>query len=310
MTTEPALSFAAVRRTFGRTVALDGLDLSVPPGTVLGLVGRNGAGKTTALRIALGDLWPDSGRVRVLGLDPVRQGLAVRERVALMADESHLYPSMTVDEITWFAGRLHPRWDRRLAERLLDRLELPRRARIETLSRGQRARVALVLAVACRPELLLLDDPTSGLDPLARREVLEGLLEAILAEGHAVVWASHLVQDLERIAERIAIIDRGRVVLDEAVETLRERVHGVTAVFEGDAPAPETVPGRLRVRRDGHVLEAIADAPTSELVERLRAAGARSVDVRPLPLEEILVARLGREAVPADGTGARETAHA
>ena len=309
MTTQPALSFTAVRRTFGRTVALDGLDLVVPPGTVLGLVGRNGAGKTTALRLALGDLWPDSGRVRVLGLDPGRQGLAVRERVALMAEETHLYPWMTVAEITWFAGRLHPRWDGGLADRLVERLELPRDARIATLSRGKRARVALVIAVAARPDLLLLDDPTSGLDPLARREVLEGLLEAILAEGHTVVWASHLVQDLERVADRVAVIDGGRVVLDDEVERLKERVHGLTAVFDGDPPGPEVVPGRFRVRREGHLLEAVADAPAEELVARLRAAGARTVDVRPLPLEDILVALLGRHELAAAPNG-REVTHA
>ncbi len=310
MAGEPALLFRHVRRTFGQTVALDRLDLAVPPGIVLGLVGRNGAGKTTALRLAHGHLWPDAGEIRVLGLDPRRDPLAVRRRVALMSEENHLCPWMTVEEITWFAGRLHPCWDADLAQQLRRRLDLPARSRIRSLSRGGRARVALLLAVAACPELLLLDDPTSGLDPLARRDVLEELLAVLVAEGRTVAWASHLVHDLERVADRIAVIDAGRVVLEEDVEALKNRVRGVTAVFPAGAPDPEVLPGRLRARRDGRVLEGVSDAPPDELVARLRAAGARTVDLRPLALEEILVARLGPTAAPADEPDRKETIHA
>ncbi len=310
MTSEPALVFRNVRRTFGRTVALDGLDLTVAPGTVLGLVGRNGAGKTTTLRLALGDLWPDSGEVRVVGLDPTREELAVRERVALLSEENHLYAWMTIEEILRFTGKIHPRWDADFAARLVRRLELPLGAKIETLSRGNRVRVALVLAVAARPDLLLLDDPTSGLDPLARREVLEGLLEAILEEGHAVVWASHLVHDLERVADRVAVIDDGRLLLEEDVESLRERVRAVTAVFDGEAPELADLPGRLRLRRSARVIEAIADAPEERLRAALRAAGARTVDFQSLSLEDILVALLGRDELAAARNGGEEVAHA
>lgn len=216
-----AIVFESVTRRFGRTCALDAVDLTVEPGSVLGLVGRNGAGKTTALRLAHGILFPDAGRIRVLGLDPVRQGLEVRRRASLLSEESALYPWMTVEEILGFAGALHPRWDAALARSLRERLDLEPRARIKTLSRGTRAKVALVLAVACRPEVLFLDDPTAGLDPLVRSEVLQGILEAIPTEGGAVVYASHLVADIDRVADRIAILDHGKLVGIGTMDELR-----------------------------------------------------------------------------------------
>ena len=181
--TGPVIEFRDVTRSFGRRRALDRVSLAVQPGEVVALVGRNGAGKTTALRLAHGVLWPDAGTIRVLGFDPVSEGLAVRTRASLLSEESALYPWMTVREILTFGGALAPRWDARLASSLGERLGLEPGAKIRTLSRGTKAKVALVLAVAARPDVLLLDDPTAGLDPLVRREVLEGILEALPGEG-------------------------------------------------------------------------------------------------------------------------------
>jgi len=154
---EPALRFEKVTRRFGDKTAVDRLDLTVEPGSVLGLVGRNGAGKTTSLRLALGTLFTDGGSVRVLGMDPATQALEVRTRVSLLSEESHLYPWMTVGEVLDFGARLHPRWDPALERSMVERLDLDRTERIRTLSRGTKAKVALVLGVACRPDLLLLD---------------------------------------------------------------------------------------------------------------------------------------------------------
>ncbi len=298
--TAPALSFERVTRRFGRTVALDGLAMACAPGEVLGLVGRNGAGKTTALRLAHGLLWPDAGTIRTLGLDPVAEGEQVRARASLLSEESALYPWMRVEEIVRFASRLHPRWDAGLAEQTRKRLGLDPAAKIASLSRGTKAKVALLLAVACRPELLLLDDPTAGLDPLVRREVLESILDTVAGEGGSVVYASHLIQDIERVADRVIVLDGGRIVLEGATGDLKARVLRARAVFEGDAPAALTVPGALDVRASGRVLTVVADRPNGELTAALRAAGAREVEIEPLPLEEILVALLRGRGTEAD----------
>ncbi len=288
----PAVLFEGVTRWFGRVLALDRLTLAVEAGTVLGLVGRNGAGKTTTLRLAHGILHPDAGRIGVLGLDPVTQGPEVRSRVSLLSEESSLYPWMRVGEILDFAGRLHPRWDPALAAGLQRRLDLDPRARISTLSRGNRAKVALVLAVACRPEVLLLDDPTAGLDPLVRREILEAILGALSEEGGAVVYASHLVHDVERVADRVVVLDGGRLRLEGSLDEVKGRVRRARAVFEDEAPSSIALPGCMDVRSDGRVLSVVAEAANGDLEAALRGLGARSVEVEPLSLEEILVALL------------------
>lgn len=288
----PAVTFDRVTRRFGNTVALDAVSLEVPHGSVLGLIGRNGAGKTTALRLALGTLWPDAGRVRTLGLDPVAQGREVATRVALLSEESSLYPWMTIAEIVAFAGRLHPNWDTTLAARLTNDLELDPRKTVKTLSRGTRAKVALVLAVACRPELLLLDDPTAGLDPLVRREVLDGVLQAVSHEGGSVIYASHLVHDVERVSDRIVVLDDGRIRIEGELEALKARIRRGRAVFESDAPRGASIDGAIDVHADGRVLTVTAETSDGSLENSLRRLGAREVAIEPLPLEEILVALL------------------
>jgi ABC-2 type transport system ATP-binding protein len=290
--TAPAVVFEGVRRRFGGNIALDGVGFTVAPGSVLGLLGRNGAGKTTALRLALGVLWPDTGRIRTLGLDPVSQGREVATRVALLSEEAALYPWMTVAEIVRFTGALHPRWDKALAARLSSELDLDPRKRIRELSRGTRAKVALVLAVAARPELLLLDDPTAGLDPLVRREVLDGVLQAVADEGGAVVYASHLVHDVERVADRVIVLDGGAIRLEADLEDLKARIRRARAVFDGDAPRVADVHGAIDAIADGRLLTITADAQEGALETALRNLGAREVAIESLPLEEILVALL------------------
>jgi ABC-2 type transport system ATP-binding protein len=290
--TGPAVAFENVSRRFGKTVALARVAFEVTPGSILGLIGRNGAGKTTALRLAVGTLWADEGRIRVLGLDPVTRRLDVAARVALLSEESSLYPWMTIAEIIRFTATLHPRWDQDLAARLSVDLDLDPARRIRELSRGTRAKVALVLAVATRPELLLLDDPTAGLDPLVRREVLDGVLDAVSQDGGAVVYASHLVHDVERVADRVIVLDGGSVRLEGELDELKSRFRRARAVFDGDAPRGATVAGEIETVADGRVMTVTADARGDELEAALMKLGAREVVIESLPLEEILVALL------------------
>jgi ABC-2 type transport system ATP-binding protein len=290
----PAVVFENVSRSFGTTVALDSVGFELAPGSVLGLIGRNGAGKTTALRLVLGTLWPDAGRIRTLGLNPVVAGCEAASRVALLSEESALYPWMSVDEIVRFTAALHPRWDKATAARLTRDLGLDPGKRIRELSRGTRAKVALVLAVSARPELLLLDDPTAGLDPLVRREVLDGVLSAVSHEGGAVVYASHLVHDVERVADRVIVLDHGTIRLEGDLDALKLRIRRARAVFDGDAPRAGAVAGAIDTVTDGRVLTVTvtADARGGDLESSLRQLGAREVAIESLPLEEILVALL------------------
>lgn len=290
-----ALEFQDVKLNFGKREALSGASMTVPEGSIVGLVGRNGAGKTTALRVADGLLHADSGRVRVFGLDPAKEGLKVRERVSLLSEESALYPWMRVGEILDFASTLYPRWSPTMRKNLTDRLELNPKPRVGTLSRGGKAKVALVVAAAAQPDLLLLDDPTAGLDPLVRREVLEGVLEATTERGGTVVYASHLIHDVERVADRIAYLDGGQVPVQESVEGLKQRIVKAGAVFENDPPDPSSIPGLLVHRQEPRWLDVVADTSRAELDRALRGLGALRVEFEPMSLEDILVALLQRK---------------
>ena len=212
--------------------------------------------------------------------------------MALLSEESALYPWMTIDDIVRFTAALHPRWDKALAARFVKDLDLDPAKRIKELSRGTRAKVALVLAVSARPELLLLDDPTAGLDPLVRREVLEGVLSAVSHEGGAVVYASHLVHDVERVADHVIVLDGGTIRLEGELEALKARIRRARAVFDGDAPCGDVVAGAIDTFAEGRVLTITADARAGELDAALRKLGAREVAIESLPLEEILVALL------------------
>jgi len=290
----PAVIFNEVTRTFGKLKALDRFSLSVEPGTVLGVVGRNGAGKTTMLRLADGLLFPDAGAISVLGLDPVTEGIELRKKISLLAEESSLYPWMTVQEILELGAALKPGWDAALATKLTQQLDLDGRALVKSLSRGTKAKVALVLSVANRPEVLLLDDPTAGLDPLVRREVLAGLLDVVSTAGGVVIYASHLVHEIERIADRVAFMDAGRMNFEGSLEWLKANICRARAVFESDAPARFDLAGKIDWSTDGRLLSVVAEGRNGDLNDALLALGAQEVEVEQLPLEEILVAYLRR----------------
>ena len=292
MSSSLALDFQQVTRRFGQKTAVDQLDLQLEPGTVLGLVGRNGSGKTTSLRLAHGLLYSDSGSIRVLGLDPQQDGLELRTRVSLLAEESSLYGWMSVGEILEFGAALHPKWDKQLAQELISKLDLNPKEKIRTLSRGTRAKVSLVLAAAVRPELLLLDDPTAGLDPLVRREVLQSILETVADSGGSVIYASHLVHDIERISDRVVFLDEGKKRFDAEIERLKETTRRARAVFDEPLQDLPKVDGGIDAELDGRMVTVVANDPDHELDQKLKALGAVSVEIEPISLEEILIAFL------------------
>ena len=225
---QPVIDVSGLTRRFGDKTALDSVSLSMPRGAVYGLVGANGAGKTTLIRHILGLLRAQSGSVRVFGLDPVADPVAVLSRIGYLSEENDLPPWMRVDELIRYTRAFYPAWDDVYAEALRQAFALDPAAKIKTLSKGQKARAGLLIALAHRPELLVLDEPSSGLDPIVRRDILGAVIRTIADEGRTVLFSSHLLQEVEQVADHVTMINRGKIVLSAALETIREthRVDG------------------------------------------------------------------------------------
>jgi ABC-2 type transport system ATP-binding protein len=220
MNESPALETTALGKRYGSNWALRDCTLTVPAGSVTALVGPNGAGKTTLLQLAVGLIEPTSGTISVLGHDPRADALAVLPHVGFVAQDHPLPRRFTIGETLRLGRELNPSWDDAVAERRVDELGLSRRQRVGTLSGGQQAQVALTLALAKRPQLLLLDEPVASLDPLARREFLTGVLQAVTETGITVVLSSHIVADLERICDQLIILANGRTQLVGPIEEI------------------------------------------------------------------------------------------
>ncbi|HNW91762.1 MAG TPA: ABC transporter ATP-binding protein [bacterium] len=284
---------AAVRgltRYFGDHCVLNGVDLRLPVGSIYGLLGRNGAGKTTLIKILLGFLRPTRGTASLLGSPADRLPLAVRARVGYLAEGHHLYGSMTIDEHYRFTKPFYPRWSDDAYRRLLAYYELQPKRRVGTLSRGQQAQVSLVLCLATQPELLIMDDPTLGLDPAVRREFLDSMITLIQQEGRTILFSSHILGDVERIADHIGIIEQGELLVDCPLATLQERVRCVTMTFAGEPPAGMDVPELLAVRRVERTLHLTVTRYDADLHARLAMLQPATLEVQQMNLEEIFLA--------------------
>ena len=219
-----AIELRHVDKSFRRTRVLANMSLSVEQGSTFAFLGRNGAGKTTTIRMLLGLLPRDAGEVRVLGIDPAVDPLAIRARVGYLAEDQRMYGWMRVDEIIRFVAPFYETWDHDLALKYVREFELPLAQKIKTLSKGQTVRLGLVLALAHRPELVILDDPALGLDPVMRRQFNRDLITHLQGEGRTVFYSSHLLYEVEPVADEVAILDGGRVVRQADTETLRRDV--------------------------------------------------------------------------------------
>lgn len=281
-------------RYFGRKCAVDMLDLSVPRGCVFGFVGRNGSGKTTTIRMLLGLLEPTRGSARVLGYDSRRLPPAARAGIGYLAEGHHVYGWMRVRECGQFQARYYSRWNGKLFQAVLEYFGLDPNARARTLSKGERAGLCLALTLAPEPELLILDDPALGLDPVARRALLEAMIYVTRRSDRTIFFSSHLLGDVERVADRIAILDRGQLRACCALETFRNRVRRVVLRFTGAPPKLPAIPGLLHsLRTEGELALTIANynGETEELMGQL---GAAQVEPVPIDLEEAFVSYLGQ----------------
>jgi ABC-2 type transport system ATP-binding protein len=279
-------------------IALNGLELAVPAGSIYGLLGRNGAGKTTAIKILMGMVRPTQGSARVFGLasNEAAAGVAIRQRTGFVNDERSLYDYMTVAEMIAFTASFFPHWRSDMAKRYVQSFDLPESRVVRALSRGTRTKLALLLAFCRGGDLLILDEATSGLDPAAADEVLQALVAHVAGEGATVFFSSHQIGEIEQIADHVAIIDRGRTVLDGGLDDLRGAYRRIELVFDGDAPAVTfRRPGVARVERQGRVLTVLASSNAPGLLDEARSFGPVSVEARPVTLKEIFLDIISRE---------------
>lgn len=273
--------------------ALRGVNLKVPQGSVFALLGENGAGKTTFIRILTGYQIPSSGQCTVLGLNPVQNALEIRRRIGYVSDAPALYEWMRIDEIGWFASSFYPDGFLDRFREAIVRYELPADRKIKYLSKGQRAKVALSLAVAHDPELLILDEPTSGLDPLVRREFMESMVERA-ASGKTVLLSSHQISEVERVADYIAILHQGKVRLVSDLASMRESVSEVTLSINDPLAALPLLSEPAEVlseQKTGRQIRWVVRGWNDSLHQTVAGwPGVLGIRARPATLEEVFVA--------------------
>lgn len=246
---EAAIAVTGVGRRFGRKFAVRDLSFSVPQGCTCAFLGPNGAGKTTTIRMLLGLLPPQKGSISVLGMNPLREYIEVRQQVGYVPDQQCIYRWMRVPEVFTFAAGLYRNWDWQCQREITSLLKLPENRKVGELSRGELAKLALVVAVAHRPRLLILDEPTTGLDPLVRDEFLTVILQIYKERGGTVFFSTHILSDVERIADRVVVLHQGHVLQQGRLEELRSRYTKLSFLFRKPPADHIDIPGALRVQR-------------------------------------------------------------
>jgi ABC-2 type transport system ATP-binding protein len=292
---ETILRLENVSKRFGPNLALDRVSLAVPSGVVYAILGDNGAGKTTAIRILLGLIEASSGRAEVLGLDSATKGLEIRRRVGYVAERPTLYEWMTVEEIGWFAAGFYADGYFSRYRQLAADFNLPQGQKIKNLSKGMRAKVTLSLALAMDPELLVLDEPTSGLDAMVRREFLESMIDRAAA-GKTVFISSHQIVEVEKVADYVAILRQGKLLLVERLDELKKQICELTVTLAAET-ATLVIPGeilsrRQKARQEKIMVRGLGDA---DLAGLRKQPGVQELEVRTPSLEEIFVAYMQRQ---------------
>lgn len=288
---EPILRTKNLTKLYGDFAAVEDLNLEVPEGSIFAFLGPNGAGKTTTIKMVLGLKHPTRGTVEIFGQNAALHGPRLRSRIGYVAEEPRLYDHMTVEQLHAFCRGLYPRWDSPMVTRVLKTLGVPLRRRAGDLSTGQKSALTLALAMGPHPELLILDEPTSGLDPVRRRDYYSLLVEEIGAAGTTVLLATHLLGDAERLADRVAFINRGRLVLLRDMDDLKVGEKRIRAVFQGERPEAElaAITGVRNVGRDGRSYIITTSERPDEVMARLAEFPHFTLELIDMDLEDVFL---------------------
>jgi ABC-2 type transport system ATP-binding protein len=294
---EAIVTVENLSRHFRGRAALKDVSLYIPKGSVFGLVGENGAGKTTLIKHLLGLLGAEQGSVRVFGLDPIARRVEVLSRVGYLSENRDLPEWMRVEEILRFTAGFYPQWDIAYAQRLREQFDLPPEMRARNLSQGQQAKLGLLIALAYRPELLLLDEPSSGLDPLVRRDILEAIIRSVADEGRTVLFSSHLLEEVERVSDFLGMLHQGELVFSGRLDQVRESHRRLVIRFACDQPATPQLEGALSISGGGREWKVVCGGGSPETMAHAASLGGVIVEDETATLEEIFVARAGKKPV-------------
>lgn len=287
--TEAAIEIKDLHFAYGKKQVLQGVNLEVPQGSIFGFLGRNGAGKTTTIKTLLGLQRPKAGQCSVNGLDSFRDALELRKRIGYMAEDQQMYGWMTVQQIIrWVAG-FYPHWDDAFTSDLVDNLRLPLAAKVKTLSKGQNSSLALLLALGHRPNLVILDDPTLGLDPIARKDFLRHVIDLLQSHGVTVFFSSHLLYEIEPVADHVAILDQGVICKIGQTDQLRDSVRRFVFSRKSNTDLGQ-IPGVLDLNEAGEGISVTVEDCDDAKRSQMQALSKNGVTEDALNLDEIFEA--------------------
>ena len=283
-----------LRKSYGTHEAVKGIDFWVAEGSICAFLGQNGAGKSSTIKMLLGMIHPSGGSGAIFGhrIDRESDSLLIRQKTAFVAEDKRLYDYMTVEEIIHFTRSFFPTWDSAFERELLQRFDLPRKRKIRQLSKGMRTKLALLLGFARGSYLLILDEPTEGLDPVAIEDVLQ-IVVSLAAQGRTIFFSSHQIAEVEQIADRVLMINRGEIVLDAAMDEVKQEYRHLQAVFPEPVEARDfQLPGIDSLQLNGRVASLAVSHNLASITEHVRMMRADSIDVLPLSLKEVFLEKV------------------
>lgn len=285
------VSVERLTRRFGKKLALDEVSLDIEPGCVYGLVGENGAGKTTLLKHLMGLYRPQAGAVRIFGLSPIEYPVEVLSQVGYLSEDRTLPEWMTIAELIDYTAAFYPTWDHTFAAELQAMFELSDDQRAKSLSRGQRARIGLLLALAYRPALLVLDEPSSGLDAIVRKDILSAIIRTVADDGRTVLFSSHLLDEVQRVSDKFAILHNGRLLLSGDMDEVLQSHERITVRFGEPQSSLPFIGGSSHLDGEGRDWSVLCNGDREDVAKSLVEAGGEIVERRTPTLEEVFVAK-------------------